>query len=181
MPQATTPTATSESPFKPIVDVFHSNWVRASFELVLFAAVALHLATAFYAYKDARRRIEDPVLVAVSVAAAFLFPLIGVLVYMILRPPEYLDDVRERELEIRAMERRLGGDARCPTCRSEIEPSFLSCPVCTTRLKSACRRCKSPLDPRWRICPYCETEPREPEGADASTFVSVPRTRRSRS
>jgi RNA polymerase subunit RPABC4/transcription elongation factor Spt4 len=131
-------------------------------------------------YKDARRRIEDPVLVAVAVATALLFPFVGLLVYTILRPPEYLDDVRERDLEIRAMEHRLGGASACPTCRSPIEASFLSCPVCTTRLKSACRRCKSPLDPAWRICPYCETEPREAEPLDAPTIVSVPRQRRSR-
>ena len=59
-----------------------------------------------------------------AVATAIVFPFVGVLIYTILRPPEYLDDVRERELEIRAMERRLGADQRCPYCRSEIEPSF---------------------------------------------------------
>ena len=30
------------------------------------------------------------------------------LIYMLFRPPEYLEDVRERELEIKAMEKRLG-------------------------------------------------------------------------
>ena len=34
-------------------------------------------------------------------------PFLGVLIYMLFRPPEYLDDVRERELEIKAMEERL--------------------------------------------------------------------------
>ena len=76
---------------------------------------------------------------------------------MFLRPPEYLSDVRERELEIRAMERRLGADQVCPYCRNPADPSFLSCPHCGTKLKNACRRCKSPLDPEWRLCPYCET------------------------
>ena len=36
-----------------------------------------------------------------------LFPFIGTIVYLIVRPPEYLDDVRERELEIAAAEARL--------------------------------------------------------------------------
>ena len=85
-----------------------------------------------------------------------MFPFVGALVYTILRPPEYLDDVRERELEIRAMERRLGEDPRCPCCRRQIEPSFLACPHCTNRLKLTCRRCRSPLEPEWRVCPYCE-------------------------
>ena len=35
-------------------------------------------------------------------------PFVGVFIYMLFRPPEYLEDVRERELEIKAMEERLG-------------------------------------------------------------------------
>ena len=110
-----------------------------------------------------------------------MFPFVGVLIYTILRPPEYLDDVRERELEIRAMERRLGADQRCPYCRSEIEASYLICPVCTSKLKTACRRCKAPLEQHWKVCPYCETEVRsdEPVDSDAPTGV-LPRVRRSR-
>ena len=33
-------------------------------------------------------------------------PFVGALIYMLFRPPEYLEDVRERELEIKAMEER---------------------------------------------------------------------------
>ena len=76
---------------------------------------------------------------------------------MLLRPPEYLEDVHERELEIRAMGRRLGADQACPYCRNPADPSFLSCPYCGTKLKNACRRCKTPLDASWRLCPHCET------------------------
>ena len=45
--------------------------------------------------------------------------------------------------------------ARCaaPT----VEPEFLVCPVCTTKLKQACVTCKHPLEPLWQVCPYCET------------------------
>ena len=45
-------------------------------------------------------------LVACATAAS-LFPFIGTIVYLIVRPPEYLEDVRERELEIAAAEARL--------------------------------------------------------------------------
>jgi RNA polymerase subunit RPABC4/transcription elongation factor Spt4 len=165
-------TSSSDNPFQPVLDFFSSAKFRAAAELVGFFVVVLWLATVFYVFKDARRRIADPVLVAVAVATALVFPFIGLLIYAILRPPEYLDDVRERELEIRAMERRLGGDQRCPYCRSEIEASFLSCPVCANRLKSACRRCKSPLETHWQLCPYCETPVRD-DGSD-QTVIEPP-------
>ena len=151
-------TSSNDNPFKGVQDWFHSGTFHALERLGLVLVVALWLALVFWTYKDAKRRIADPVLIAVAVATALVFPFVGAFIYMILRPPEYLEDVRERALEIRAMERRLGTDLRCPYCRLEIEPSYLVCPHCTNRLKAACRRCKSPLDPEWRICPYCETE-----------------------
>src|SRR5215210_5808216 len=156
-------TTDDDNPFQPVLDFFDSATFEAILKLVGFMVVVLWLASAFFVFKDARRRIADPVLIAVAVATAIVFPFVGVLIYTILRPPEYLDDVRERELEIRAMERRLGANLRCPYCRTDVEPSFLSCPVCTTKLKQACRRCKSPLDPTWQICPYCETGVRQGE------------------
>src|SRR5215210_8217596 len=159
----TTTVAADDNPLQPVLDFFDSSLFTALIQLTLFFCVALWLALVFWTFKDARRRIADPVLVLVAVATAVIFPFLGVLIYVILRPPEYLDDVRERELEIRAMEKRIGANLRCPYCRTDVEPSFLSCPVCTTKLKQACRRCKSPLDPTWQICPYCETGVRQGE------------------
>lgn len=119
--------------------------------LVFYASIVL------WTYKDARRRVDDPILVATAVAASML-PIVGVLVYILLRPPEYLADVRERELEIKAMERTLGRQERCPHCRSHIEGNYLSCPICMSKLRQSCLGCDKPLDPRWAMCPFCETE-----------------------
>ena len=98
-----------DNPLDSVQEFFDSSAWTAIVRLFLFLIVVLWLSLAFWVYKDAKRRIADPVLVAVAVATALVFPFIGALVYTILRPPEYMDDVRERELEIRAMERRLGG------------------------------------------------------------------------
>ncbi len=127
--------------------------------LLLFLA-AVWLALAVWTYMDARRRIADGLLVGCAFAASLLFPFIGTIIYMILRPPEYLDDVRERELEIAAAEARLHSleVQACPYCDFEIEKSFLRCPSCLRRLKEPCSVCGKPLDPRWKICPYCEAE-----------------------
>ncbi len=174
--------ATDDNPFQPVLDFFDSPTFQAGLKLGGFLVFALWLASAFFVFKDARRRVADPVLIAVAVATALVFPFVGVLIYTILRPPEYLDDVRERELEIRAMERRLGSDQRCPYCRTEIEASYLVCPICTSKLKAACRRCKAPLEQHWKVCPYCETEARgdETAGIEAASTAALPRARRPR-
>ena len=77
-----------------------------------------------------------------------------------MRPPEYLEDRHERELEIKAAEKRLAllENRTCRNCGGEVEPTFLRCPSCMRKLKEPCRSCGKPLDPRWRVCPYCEAE-----------------------
>jgi len=126
--------------------------------LLLFLAV-LWLALVYWTYADAKRRIADPMLVGCATIAA-LFPFVGTIVYMVVRPPEYLEDVHERELEIAAAEARLASanEHACPYCEYPVERSFLRCPSCLRRLKEPCGTCSKPLDPRWRICPYCEAE-----------------------
>jgi hypothetical protein len=130
---------------------------RSIVALVAGVAVVFWLAAAYWTYKDARLRIGDSWLVGCATLLG-LVPFIGPLVYMLFRPPEYLEDVRERELEIKAIEERLSRrDLICPVCRSEVDTSFLVCPICTTKLRQACTNCRAPLEALWQVCPYCET------------------------
>jgi RNA polymerase subunit RPABC4/transcription elongation factor Spt4 len=136
-----------------------NNTISLVVDLVVLFLVVMWLALVYWTYADARRRIADPLLVGCATAAS-LFPFVGTIVYMIVRPPEYLDDVRERELEMQAAEARLAelGYHLCPHCDYEVEKDFLRCPSCLRKLKDACGTCARPLDPEWKICPYCEAE-----------------------
>jgi hypothetical protein len=148
-------------------DFFHSGTWFVIRNLLLFFVVVFWLAVATWVFKDARRRVEDPWLVGMATLLGLVPPFLGAIVYMLLRPPEYLEDVRERELEIRAMEDRLARrDLHCPVCRAEVDPTFLVCPVCTTKLKQACRKCNAPLEALWQVCPYCETPIEAPTSLD---------------
>jgi hypothetical protein len=136
-------------------DLFDSNAWDVARNGAILLVVCLWLATAFWTLKDARHRIGDPWLVALA-ALLGLIPFVGPILYLFLRPAEYLEERRERELEMRAIEDRLAErDLRCPVCRGRVDASYLVCPVCTTRLKQACAECGSPLEPIWQACPYC--------------------------
>src|SRR5213592_3679251 len=127
--------------------------------VLILVLIVIWAALVFWTYADARRRIDDPMLIGCATAAS-LFPFVGTIVYMIVRPPEYLDDVRERELEMQAAEARLAelGYHLCPHCDHEVEKDFLRCPNCMRKLKDPCKTCGKPLDPTWKICPFCESE-----------------------
>jgi hypothetical protein len=131
------------------------NLVATLFVLML---VVLWLALIVYTYLDARRRISDPFLIACATVASF-FPYIGTAVYAIVRPPEFLEDAHERELEIKAAELKVRQlrEQTCPNCEYPVEKNFLRCPNCQRRLKDPCPTCSKPVDPRWGLCPYCET------------------------
>lgn len=127
--------------------------------LVLVVLVVIWLSLIYWTYADARRRVADEMLVGCATIASFV-PFIGTLVYVIVRPPEYLDDVHERELEIQAAEARLAeiGVYVCPYCDYEVEKDFLRCPNCLRKLKDPCAACGRPLEPEWKLCPYCEAQ-----------------------
>ena len=101
-------TSDSDDPFESISNFFDSGlWSAISLMLQVFV-VLLWLALAYWTYQDARRRFEAPGAVAGCVALSVLLPFLGSIIYLIVRPPEYLDEARERELELLALERRLG-------------------------------------------------------------------------
>jgi hypothetical protein len=136
-----------------------SSGLNLVVDLLILFVVVLYLSLIYWTYMDARRRILDPMLIGCATAAS-LFPFVGTMVYMILRPPEYLDDVRERELEMQAAEARLHhlDQTLCPHCDYRIERDFIRCPSCLRKLKERCANCSRPLDQAWTICPYCEAD-----------------------
>lgn len=146
-------------PFQLISDILSSTVLRVAMVSFLLLVVALWLALVYWTYTDASRRGSWHILWGVIAA---LFPFVGTLVYLIVRPPEYLLDHRERELELAVLERQLREQVnQCPNCRATVEKDFLMCPECGWELKRPCDNCHRPLSLRWSVCPYCETEQRD--------------------
>jgi predicted amidophosphoribosyltransferase len=141
----------------------NNSGLSLAVNLIILFLVVIWMALVYWTYADARRRMTDPMLIGCSTASS-LFPFVGTLVYLIVRPPEYLEDVRERDLEMQAAEARLhaAGFQLCPYCDAEIERDFLRCPSCMRKLKDPCANCARPIDPAWRVCPYCEAEVASP-------------------
>ncbi len=154
----------------------HNSTLNKVVSLIILFLVVIWLALIYWTYSDAKRRIADPMLVGCATLCS-VFPFLGTIIYMIVRPPEYLEDARERELEIAAAEARLAQlEQGCPYCGFRVEKSFLRCPSCLRRLKEPCQTCGKPLDPLWKICPYCEAE--IAGGAPAATSAPEPARRR---
>ena len=115
------------------------------------------LASILWAFRDIRARSADPVSQIVGVALVTFFPLLGIALYLIVRPGETLAESYDRELEQQAIRSELGALTSCPTCYYEVQSDFVACAYCRTPLREGCRSCGKLLSLDWRYCPYCET------------------------
>ena len=154
-------------------DFFHSTGFVIARNLGVFLAVVFWIALAFWVYKDARRRIRDPILVLFATVLGLVPPFVGPIVYLLFRPSETLADRRSRRVELEVLEQQLARSRPgCPVCSSPVEPDYLVCPVCTTTLRQPCARCNAPLEPLWQMCPYC-VAPIEPSQVDLDAALTA--------
>ncbi len=133
---------------------------NALWVLTLWAAAfvaALWLALVFWTYRDMRSRHRDvwaALLAALTVAVLFL-P--GVVIYLLLRPRLTLEEAYQKALEEEALLETLEDVQRCPGCTRRIQPDWVVCPSCFTRLRKVCHQCGRLMELAWTLCPYCGT------------------------
>jgi RNA polymerase subunit RPABC4/transcription elongation factor Spt4 len=152
--------------------------------IVMFAALLAAFLTAtwigavIWAFRDIRSRSRDifaQVLATLMVLVFFpLFPVPGLLLYLILRPRETLAEIYERSLEEEVLLQGIEERLACPGCNRRIEDAFMICPTCHTRLKKACPSCGRLLHLRWNICPYCGAVQTAAKGAVPSPKTEAP-------
>lgn len=136
--------------------ILNNPAVKLSEQLCGLFFVVLYIAIIFWTFRDANRRGAMGWFWAITVA---VFPFVGWIVYLVVRPPENIDDVHERELEIRAREVQLARDYEtCPACYKPVESDFLICPNCMKKLRKSCIECGKALRLGWTVCPYCRTK-----------------------
>lgn len=120
--------------------------------------LALWFALIVWTFQDIQSRSRSVIAQIFSTLVVVLFSFPGVILYLILRPRDTLDDAFQRSLEEEYLLQDLEELPLCPTCQHFVEQEFVFCPHCRTELKEACTACGKPIDIRWEICPYCGEE-----------------------
>ncbi len=128
-----------------------------AFAIAFVAAffAALWLAMIIWTWRDIRSRTQDVILQVFGTVLTAVFPGVGILIYIILRPRQTLADLYERQLEEESLLAEMTERQTCPTCHYRVEPEFQICPSCATKLRRACPRCDRLLELKWNVCPYC--------------------------
>lgn len=135
---------------------------------------AFWLSLVIWAFRDMRLRSRDPfaqLLAALLVAA---LPFVGIILYLILRPPETLAERYERALEEEALLQEIEERPRCPKCSRIVADPWAMCPTCTTELKKQCPVCFHLLELGWDRCPHCTA--RQPQNRPKLTPAMLQRS-----
>ncbi|MEI7925765.1 MAG: zinc ribbon domain-containing protein, partial [Chloroflexota bacterium] len=130
------------------------------------------LASIFWVYRDIRSRTTDPISHLISVAIAVVFPIVGLPIYLILRPADTLTAAYDRQLEQEALLSELQNVSACPNCRRPVQDEFTVCAFCATPVKQGCSRCGRQLRLSWRYCPYCSTPRAQHQSAAETRYAA---------
>ncbi len=117
--------------------------------------IALVGGIVIWTFRDIRARSRDFLAQILATLLVIVLPVIGFVVYLMLRPRETLAEAYERSLEQEALLQAIEEPEVCPGCGQRVKSDYLYCPACHTRLKKACPECGNPLHLRWSLCPYC--------------------------
>ena len=113
------------------------------------------LALVVWASRDIRARSRSTVAAVLTILLVALLPVVGLAIYLLLRPRETLAAAYDRALEQEALLQQIEDKPVCPTCARPTQPNWFLCPACHTHLRQPCPVCRSPLELHWDICPYC--------------------------
>ncbi len=136
-----------------------ADTLRAYLGAILATAGAIllivWLAVVVWAFRDLRSRSRSGVAALLTILLVGLLPIVGLVVYLLLRPRETLAEAYDRALEQEALLQQLEDKPVCPTCSRPTQPNWFLCPSCHTHLRQPCPNCNAPLELHWDICPYC--------------------------
>jgi RNA polymerase subunit RPABC4/transcription elongation factor Spt4 len=152
---ATDPTTTSAGSSNPLNAI--QGYIGPVVGCVIAFFVIFWVSLVIWTYRDIRSRTQDFLSQVLATVLAFVFPIGGVFIYMILRPRQTLAEVYERQLEEESLLAEMTERQTCTNCHARIEGDFQVCPSCGHKLKRSCPKCERLLELRWTFCPYCTT------------------------
>lgn len=116
---------------------------------------AFWIAMGIWTFNDIRSRTHDWLVITLAVALVLIFPLIGFILYLMIRPKATLAEIYDRALEEEALLRELEETTTCPYCGVPVKEGWVYCPNCHSQLQHSCPGCGKLVRNEWEICVYC--------------------------
>jgi RNA polymerase subunit RPABC4/transcription elongation factor Spt4 len=133
---------------------------------------AFWIAMGIWTFHDIRQRTRDWLVIILAVSLVLIFPLIGLILYMMIRPKATLADVYDRALEEEALLRELEQTQACHSCGVPVKDVWVYCPNCHGQLQHTCPSCGNLVRNEWEICVFCGAK--QPRAAMQPQITALP-------
>ena len=126
-------------------------------QVVLYCVLGIiWLYFALMVYKDAEHRyLEGAKVKYYWLGVVLLTGPLGWLAYLALRPAVDLDESYLQKVEERYLSFESRGLGYCAKCGEGVDPDFLFCAGCGTRIRSRCGKCDRIVEKMFEYCPSC--------------------------
>ncbi|MBI9048479.1 MAG: zinc ribbon domain-containing protein [Anaerolineaceae bacterium] len=132
---------------------------------------ALWLSLIIWNLRDIKSRTKDILFHILSMLIVAVLFLPGIVIYLILRPANTIEQEYQKSLEEEALLQSIEENPLCPGCNRRIKETWIACPNCHIKLKKKCEQCDGLLDLPWNLCPHCASPvagtQRETDGSPA--------------
>lgn len=123
--------------------------------------VAFWIGLIVWTWRDIRTRSADIFAALLATLLVAVFNVLGILLYLLLRPRTTLAEQYDRALEEEALLREIEQARNCPKCGRAVEAAWQFCPYCEAELRHPCPQCSRLLEPDWKRCPHCGAHPQQ--------------------
>lgn len=140
-------------------DVFNSPGFSLFVKVTLIYLAVFWIALIIWVARDVINRTNSIFFQIIMIGLNIFLPILGLIIYLIIRPSKTLVEKYYEEIEYRALaEGALYSLSHCPKCGVEVEKDFMFCPSCSHQLRKKCSKCRGLFEIRYKICPYCGTK-----------------------
>ncbi len=139
---------------------FISSPTFGTIQIVAIAYVGLlWLSIIIWVTRDSINRSNSLIFQTFSIIINIAVPILGVILYLIIRPgktsmEKYYDEIEHRMIT----DSDDGSSCTCDKCLTVVSGDYTFCPNCSSKLKKICTKCKKGFPSVWNICPYCAEE-----------------------
>lgn len=123
--------------------------------LVIVSSIFFWFFVLFWVWTDSRERSTKVIFSILSVLLVAPFNILGLIVYLLIRPKDTIESLFWADLERRYLIHETADLGDCSQCGYQLSPDFNACPQCSTPCKIECPECKAFVRTDWKYCPVC--------------------------
>ena len=146
------------------------NFVLGFFDFIgnldfnMFGSILFVLLVVFWlvligwVWIDSGERTSNLTIRIVYLALVLILNIPGLIIYLIIRPSETIDQIYWADLERRYLKYETSELGDCSKCGGQLLPGYVFCTNCGNEIKKKCPNCSVMISKGSKFCAYCGTQ-----------------------